>query len=125
MIINVGENIRERRKQLGYNQDELAELASLNRVTVAKYESGKVEPGAQALARIADALGVSVDVLLGRSVEAAQDDAKDEAWAIRERLRRDPSYRLLFDAADAATPEHLRAAAVMLKALEDKNEDAD
>ena len=53
----------------GLNQEELAELASLNRVTVAKYESGRVEPGAQALARIADALEVSSDMLLGRSEE--------------------------------------------------------
>ena len=53
----------------GLNQEQLAELASLNRVTVAKYESGRVEPGAQALARIADALEVSTDTLLGRSEE--------------------------------------------------------
>ena len=68
-IINTGERIRALRKERKLNQDQLAELASLNRVTVAKYESGRVEPGAQALARIADALDVSVDVLLGRSEE--------------------------------------------------------
>ena len=66
-IIDTGERIREIRKMRGLKQEELAELASLNRVTVAKYESGRVEPGAQALARIADALEVSTDVLLGRS----------------------------------------------------------
>ena len=63
---DVGERIREARKTLGLNQEELAELARLNRVTVAKYESGKVEPGAQALSRIADALDTTVDRLLGR-----------------------------------------------------------
>ena len=68
-IIDTGERIREVRKARGLNQDQLAELASLNRVTVAKYESGRIEPGAQALARIADALDVSVDALLGRSEE--------------------------------------------------------
>ena len=66
---DTGEKIRELRKERGLNQDQLAELASLNRVTVAKYESGKVEPGAQALSRIADALEVSTDVLLGRAEE--------------------------------------------------------
>lgn len=68
-IIDTGERIRALRKQRGLNQDQLAELASLNRVTIAKYESGRVEPGAQALARIADALEVSTDALLGRSDE--------------------------------------------------------
>ena len=124
MSFDVGERIREFRKQAGLNQDQLAELSSLNRVTVAKYESGKVEPGAKALSRIADALEVSVDILLGRSTDEAQPQ-DDEAWAIRERLRRDPAYRLLFDAADNATPEHLRAAAAMLKALEPKDGDGE
>ena len=66
---DTGGKIRELRKERGLNQDQLAELAALNRVTVAKYESGRVEPGAQALARIADALEVSTDVLLGRAEE--------------------------------------------------------
>ena len=66
---DTGGKIRDLRKERGLNQDQLAELASLNRVTIAKYESGRVEPGAQALARIADALEVSTDVLLGRSDE--------------------------------------------------------
>ena len=81
-IINTGERIRALRKERGLNQDQLAELASLNRVTVAKYESGRVEPGAQALARIADALDVSVDILLGRSEEhpeATRRPITDEA----------------------------------------------
>lgn len=124
MSFDVGERIREFRKQAGLNQDQLAELSSLNRVTVAKYESGKVEPGAKALSRIADALEVSVDILLGRSTDEAPTP-EDEAWAIRERLRRDPAYRLLFDAADNASPEHLRAAAAMLKALEPKEGDGE
>lgn len=66
---DTGEKIRELRKERGLNQDQLAELASLNRVTIAKYESGRVEPGAHALSRIADALEVSTDVLLGRTEE--------------------------------------------------------
>lgn len=117
MIVNVGENIRTRRKELRLNQDELAELASLNRVTIAKYESGKVEPGAQALSRIADALETTTDELVGRKTlhKVVYDE---ETAIIRERLRRDPSYKLLFDAASKATPEHLRAAAAMLKSLE-------
>ena len=66
-IIDTGERIRQLRMAAGLSQEQLAELSSLNRVTIAKYESGRVEPGAQALSRIADALGVSADALLGRS----------------------------------------------------------
>lgn len=113
-LIEIGDRIRERRKDRGYSQAELAELANLNYVTISKYESGKVEPGAKALARIAAALGTTADELLGLREPAGDDDA----WAIRERLRRDPEYRMLFSAAENATPEHLRAAAAMLKSLE-------
>ena len=84
-IINTGERIKELRKQRGLNQDQLAELASLNRVTVAKYEAGRVEPGAHALGRIADALDVSADVLLGRSNEIQEIKnmpKTDEAWIL-------------------------------------------
>lgn len=63
----VGDRIRQTRKARGLNQEQLAELTSLNRVTIAKYESGRVEPGAKALSRLADALEVTTDDLLGRS----------------------------------------------------------
>lgn len=116
MNANIGDNIRECRKMRGLNQDELAELARLNRVTVAKYESGKIEPGANALSRIADVLEVSVDVLLGRSPDPVPDD-DNTVWEIRDRLRRDPAYRLLFEAASKSTPTDLRAAAAVLHAL--------
>ena len=77
-MYQTGDNIREIRISRGYNQEQLAELASLNRVTIAKYESGKVEPGARALSRIADALEVTVDQLLGR--EPAKPKNKNESY---------------------------------------------
>jgi len=63
---DIGKRIAELRRERGMNQEELAELAMLHRVTVAKYETGQVEPGALAIGRIADALGVSADELLCR-----------------------------------------------------------
>ena len=78
-MIMTGEQIRKIRMMRGYNQEQLAELASLNRVTIAKYESGKVEPGAQALSRIADALEVTVDQLLGRETEENLNEQQQSA----------------------------------------------
>ena len=92
-IIDTGERIRELRKARGLNQDQLAELASLNRVTVAKYEAGRVEPGAQALSRIADALEVSTDALLGRTNEIPDVKSTiktDEAWILAKGVDRLP-----------------------------------
>ena len=63
----IGKRIAELRRERGMNQEELAELALLHRVTIAKYETGQVEPGALAIGRIADALGVSSDEILCRT----------------------------------------------------------
>lgn len=117
-IIDTGERIRDLRKSRNLNQEQLAELASLNRVTVAKYEAGRIEPGAQALSRIADALDVSVDEILGRRPveEKTQEDL--DALALREQLRRDPNTRILFDAARKAKPEHIKAALAVLESFE-------
>jgi len=116
--------VKELRKRKGVQQKELAIAIGVSRPTVSEWESNKKDPSGERLKKLAKYFDVDELVILGRGVsETPVEDA--QVWAIRERLRHDPSYRLLFDAADAATPEHLRAAAVMLKALEDKNGDAD
>lgn len=66
MQSDVGKRIAQVRRERGYNQEQLAEMSMLNRVTLARYETGVIEPGAFALSRIADALGVSTDELLCR-----------------------------------------------------------
>ena len=66
MIKEIGQRIAEIRGRQNLTQENLAELARLSRISIARYESGKIEPGANALNRIADALGVTTDELLGR-----------------------------------------------------------
>lgn len=66
MDSDIGKRIAQIRRERGYNQEQLAEMSMLNRVTLARYETGAIEPGAFALSRIADALGVSTDELLCR-----------------------------------------------------------
>ena len=67
MKTDVGRRIAELRRERGYKQDELAEMALVSRITLARYETGTIEPGAFALSRIADALGVTTDELLCRT----------------------------------------------------------
>lgn len=66
MKADIGKRIGELRRERGYSQEQLAEMALLNRVTLARYETGVIEPGALAVGRIADALGVSTDEILCR-----------------------------------------------------------
>ena len=118
----LNENIRTLRKKMGLTQVELAERLNVSQSTITSWENGTRRPDLDLLPVIAQIFDVSVDELLGRESISEQELIDAEA-AIRERLRRDPSYRLLFDAANKATPESLKAAAAVLKALEPKEDE--
>lgn len=64
---DIGKRIAALRRERGYGQEELAEMSGIHRVTLARYETGAIEPGVAAVSRIADALGVSVDEILCRT----------------------------------------------------------
>ena len=57
-------NLKAIRKQCGMTQGELAKLAGINRITIIKYESGKVDPTIESATKLANALGVTVDELI-------------------------------------------------------------
>lgn len=117
------EELRSMRKMTQY---EFADFCGVSRSSIARYEAGGMISRASAEA-IGKACDVSVDYVLGRDdPSAAPPSAEDDVWKIREQLRRDPDMRVLFSAASKATPEHIRAAAAMLKALRTgENNDAD
>lgn len=65
--INLAENIKKHRKKLGLSQKKLAEKAGIIFTVITKLEQGiATQPTIQTIVKIADALGVSVDELLGR-----------------------------------------------------------
>ena len=112
--------VKELRERAGMQQKELALLVGVARPTVSEWEHGKKDPSGDRLHKLADLFDVDPGVVLGYRplTEPFQMDPEDEdVMQIREQLRRDPSTRLLFNAARNANPEHIRAAAEMLKAL--------
>ena len=111
--------MREIRKKRKMTMKQIGELVGASESAVSMWENGKHQPDLQTLSRIADILSVTTDELLGRS----DDSLDNDTMQIRERLRSDPNYRLLFSAANNASPEHLKAAAAMLKALEPEEYD--
>jgi len=58
--------LREIRKLRGMTQTELAQAAQIHRVTIAKYEAGQCAPSVDRAERLANALGVTVDELIGK-----------------------------------------------------------
>jgi len=77
------ERLRQLRKQKDLSQTELGEIVDLHYTHIGRYERGASKPSADALRRLADALGVSTDYLMeGTTEEAAKARFED-----RELLR--------------------------------------
>jgi transcriptional regulator with XRE-family HTH domain len=63
----LAENIRKLRKARELSQEKLARLADISTVTLVKIEAGVAkEPTITTVTKIADALKVSIDSLVGR-----------------------------------------------------------
>lgn len=63
------ENIRFKRKERGFSQEDLAVRLHVVRQTVSKWENGMSVPDAEQLAALADVLHTTVGELLGATLE--------------------------------------------------------
>lgn len=64
--MQVGERIKKRRKELGYNADYLAEETGLSRSTIFRYEKGDIEKiSSEVLAKFARVLSTTPEKLMG------------------------------------------------------------
>lgn len=63
--MSVGLRIAQKRMELGLNQTELAQRAGLKPAAINQYESGERRPSYEALIKLAGALKVSTDYLIG------------------------------------------------------------
>ncbi len=62
-----GERITHIRKQLKWSQDDLAKKIGTSAPIVGRYEREEIKPSIDVAAKLADALGVTIDYLLGKS----------------------------------------------------------
>lgn len=68
--------IRERRKALDMTMKQLASVVGVSEGAISHYETGRREPDPYMLGRIANALNVSVDYILGRDEREASSSKK-------------------------------------------------
>ncbi len=62
---NIGQNVRRLREAAGLTQGQLAERAEMADATVSRVERGRLEPSSTLVSKLAGALKVKVDDLLG------------------------------------------------------------
>ena len=115
-----GDRIRELRDAKGWTQDDLADAAQVHRVTVAKYETGRLEPKSKTLGKLAAALNVDTDYLLGKS-KMSDDDR--ELWEIRNAARQDAERRILFMLAKNGSSKDVKQVVALIDALKASNPD--
>jgi transcriptional regulator with XRE-family HTH domain len=101
MTLQAG-RIRERRKQLGLSQEELAERLQLDQKQISKWENGLGNPTAQTLINLAKTLDVTIDWLVGltdypnRSVVSSDlDEIEQQMVAILRSKHLERRYDLL------------------------------
>ncbi len=77
------DRLRKARQDKGLSQSELAERAGFQPSAISHFETGTRAPSFDNLRKLADALGVSIDYLLGRQAESTA------AGPVAEQLYRD------------------------------------
>lgn len=119
------ENIRDLAKTKGISINKLEKELGFARSSISKFN--KNTPGTDKIEKIADYLGVSTDIILGKSIEQFGTEyyLNDETAKAAQEIFENKELRLLFDTARDATPEDLQTVHSMLLALKRKERGTD
>lgn len=71
--MTIGEKIKYFRNMRGISQETLGQLAEINSATIKKYEYGIRNPKPDQLLKIANALGISINVFMDFDIETVSD----------------------------------------------------
>ena len=83
--MNLGEKIKECRKQAGFSQEQLAERLTVSRQAITKWETNKGIPDIANLIAISDEFGLSLDELIKDDVAVKKKiitDSLAKKWHI-------------------------------------------
>lgn len=97
--MNTGKIISDARDAKGWNQSELADKSGVSRVMIGKYERGEAVPSIDAAKKIADALEVTLDFLVGEGSNARLDKKTVNRLNDIQQLE-DSKRNILFDLID-------------------------
>jgi len=73
--MNLGDNMMLLRKKRGFSQAALGKMIGTSGDVVGRYERGDIKPSIEVVTKIADALEVSVDYLVGKTSMQLDKDA--------------------------------------------------
>lgn len=97
--MSTGKIIAQLREGKSWNQSELADKSEVSRVMIGKYERGEAVPSIDAAKKIADALGVTLDYLVGEGANSKFDKKTLKRFEEIEDLEED-KRKVLYDLID-------------------------
>lgn len=109
----------------GVSSADVARATGIAKATLSEWKKGTYRPKADKLQKIADYFNVTLDYLMtGQHPEQTSTSGKsyyfsDETAKKAQALFAKPGLRILFDAAEDATPEDLQLAADILTRLKE------
>lgn len=111
-MADIGKRIKNRRKELGITQEELAQkLGYKNKSTIAKIENGTNDIVQSKVVEFAKALDTTVAALMGwDDAEPEQEPhyyLDDDAREMAEFMFTNPEYKVLFDASRKVKKEDI------------------
>lgn len=109
------QNLLKLIEQSGIEQIKIARDLDVSPSIVSAWVNGIRFPRANTMQILADYFNVTVSDLVGEHLDGAPD--------YRERMRRSPGMRTLFDAANGSTEEELKRYADMIKTLRKSYDD--
>ena len=115
--MNIGERIKERRRELKMTQDELAERCGYkSKVSISRIEKNKQVVPLDKLGVLAKALYTTTSYLAGYD-EIDNEPPSDEGKYL-EMLHKDPAYKVLLDSTSKLNSESLKKLISFIETLE-------
>jgi transcriptional regulator with XRE-family HTH domain len=121
-MADIGKRIKNRRKELGITQEELAQkLGYKNKSTIAKIENGTNDIVQSKVVEFAKALDTTVAALMGwDDTEPEQEQhyyLDDDAREMAEWMFTNPEYKVLFDASRKVKKEDIEFVRQMIERM--------
>lgn len=83
--MELGQQLKAHRKELGISQDELAEKIFVSRQSISNWENNKTYPDIHTLLLLAETFGVSLDELIKGDVEEMKEEINAQERAVFNR----------------------------------------
>lgn len=104
--MNLSDNMKAFREKLGLPRKEVAEKIGVSLSTYTNYEAGHRKPSIDVLPRIAAALNVSIDELLGHKSPSDYENCKKRLKQIGLDIYEEPDGKILVRLNEKGTKEH-------------------